>query len=542
MAVSAAERQFLLAQLERFAQTDLENLWKQAEQLASEDFFSYVRDAFPDIADTYSQTAGQLAATWFEESDPASPYVAKVADPIVRERLVKSAEWALGGDGRQALDRMSGTLQRAVYDGARETTVLNVEATDSRFIRVARPDACPFCRMLATRTGEYAYKSKKSAGVEGRKYHDFCHCQAVEVRSNQTVDEVLTDEQRKLFQQWSDEYEKATANAGTTANTKKIMSEWRSQIASTPTGVTKLDRSVLDNASTVEQVGDFIRAKHGINVDGLIKSPMAQGIPIDTSIARGTDVLSAAKAAKPHFIDARTAKEFAQSIDDVLTDLPYLELDEFKADFYPSGNPLGSMAHAGQRVGPQRGTGASRVVINQFADAEGDKPGTAYERYRKSVASDLFDNRYKEELIKRPAYAVGVHEVGHVVHFNGGDPNEVTTNCFKALREHIMQTPEAKALRETILRDKPGAFERLAGNRLELMPEYEDFEKQWFRDNLVSAYSFKDNDRNTGIPDGYEMLSEAFADVRLRGEKAETASKIVHRVMVDAAEKNKAKN
>jgi hypothetical protein len=347
-------------------------------------------------------------------------------------------------------------------------------------------------------------------------------------------------ESARLVDQWNEQYEKAIANAGGSSNVKLILKEWRSQGATvSPASVAALDRSVLDNASTVEQVGNFIQAKHGINVDGLINSPMKQGIPLDVSIQRGADILSAAKAAKPHYVDARTAREFGQAIDDVLTDMPFLELDEFKADFYPSGNPLSSIAHAGQRVGPAQGSGSSRLVINQFADAEGDVQGSAYERYRKGVAQDSHDNRYKAEVERRPAYAVSVHEMGHVIHFNGGKPSDVSTQCFLALRENILQTPEAQALKERILREKPGAFERLAGGRLELMPEYEELERQWFRDNLVSAYSFKDGDRSTGIPDSYEMLAEAFADVKLRGAEAEIASKIVHRVMVDAARKNK---
>lgn len=541
MPISVAERQYILNQLERLARTDLDALWNLAETLPSGEFFAFMRDALPELADTYHQTSGQLAATWFEQSNPASDYVAKVAEPIARERLQKSTEWALGGDGLVAKDRMAGTLQRALYEGSRETIVVNVESTGSRWLRVARADACPFCRMLATRTGDYAYTSRKSALVRssGRRYHDLCHCQAVEVRENQTVDEVLTDEQRRLLQQWDDEYQKAVANAGST-NTTAVMSAWREQIAATPATET-LSRKMLDDATTVEQAANYIKAKHGINVDGLINSPMAQGIPIETSLARGVDVISAAKAAKPHFVDARTAREFSQAIDDVMTELPFIELDEFKADFYPSGNPLSSMAHAGQRVGPERGNGAQRLVINQFADAEGDVPGTAYDRYRKAISAESYDSRYKGAAASRPAYAVGVHEMGHVIHFNGGDADAVSTKAFIALREHIMQTPEAQALREKIISEKAGAFQRLAGGRLELMPEYEDFERQWFRDNLVSAYSFKDGTRSTGIPDRYESLAEAYTDVRLRGDKAETASKIIYDVMVGAARRNKAK-
>jgi hypothetical protein len=78
-------------------------------------------------------------------------------------------------------------------------------------------------------------------------------------------------------------------------------------------------------------------------------------------------------------------------------------------------------------------------------------------------------------------------------------------------------------------------MERLYGNRFEITPEFEELEKNWIRKNLVSAYSFKDSDRDKGVY-WTEALAEAFADVELRGEQAETASRIIHKAMVDAAE------
>lgn len=550
MPVSPAEREYVLSQIGRFAETDLNNLWRQAEQLGTEEFFAYVRDGFVELANGYHQTTGQLAATWFEESDLGSSFVARVAEPITPDRLLNSANWALGGDGVQGLARMQGSMQRAVYDGARDTVVLNAEATRSRWIRVARANACEFCRMLATRSGDYAYLTRESAQTVtgtlarnrrkgarkmGSKFHDDCYCTAVEVRDNQSVEDVLTEDKLRLYEQWSDEYDKAVANAGTT-DTKKVLAAWREQTASTPPATPAsgpLDRAVLDSANSVEQAAIYIRAKHGISVDALIDSPLSRGVPIEESIRRGTDPLRAAKAAKPHYIDARTAREMAQAVDDVLEKYPFLELDELAADFYPVGNPLGSMAHAKVKL-DQNGkwVGAQRVTINQFADAEGDKPGTSYERYVQWALSDANDEGYKAETAKRPVYAVIVHEMGHVVDFNSG--GSARQKAALALREYILQTPEAQKLRQKILDEKPGAFERLYGNRLEITPEYEKLEKRWLKKNLVSAYSFTDSDRNKSI-NLTEALAEAFADVELRGDKATQASKIIHKAMLDAA-------
>lgn len=160
--------------------------------------------------------AASLSGVWFEES-LAVPAV--LADPIPIERLQSSASWALGADGRKALDRLSHTTQRAVYDGARDTTLVNVERNDMRWARDARPDACSFCRLLATRTDQYLYKSRDTAAT---KVHDDCRCLPIEVIDPDDYE--LPDH----VQQWEEEYLKARANAGT-GDPKQILAAWRAQ-------------------------------------------------------------------------------------------------------------------------------------------------------------------------------------------------------------------------------------------------------------------------------------------------------------------------
>lgn len=139
-------------QLGQRSKEDMIRLWDAAGRLADVDFFEYVRDAFPDIVIPYNQLAAEFSASAFEEDFPGMVVTAVVADPPAVEALRKSAEWALGADGRKALDRMGGTLQRHIYDGDRDTTVANAEILGMRWVRVARPNACAFCRLLASRT------------------------------------------------------------------------------------------------------------------------------------------------------------------------------------------------------------------------------------------------------------------------------------------------------------------------------------------------------------------------------------------------------
>lgn len=236
MAVSAQERQFLLNQLTKLAVADLANLWKQADRLADIDFAAFVINAFPELVSPFSEAAAQLAATWFEQSSPSSSYVATTAPPIAEERLLSSARWALGGDGLQGLERLKGTMQRAVFDGARQTTLINVKQDPgSRWVRHARPDACAFCRLLATRYSDPKYwyhstdsalKAGSSRRIRGARvaddYHDDCRCVAVEVREGQDY------EPPEYVHEWNDQYDKAWANDGT-GQLKGVLKQWRAQ-------------------------------------------------------------------------------------------------------------------------------------------------------------------------------------------------------------------------------------------------------------------------------------------------------------------------
>lgn len=221
MAVSAAERRFLLGQVNVLAATELGNLWAQASRLSDVDFAAYVTAGYPALAEPFVDVAASLAATWFELSDPASAYQAVTAPRPPVAQLESSARWALGANGDAAVARLEGSLQRTVFNGARDTTLLNVERTDSKWARVALPTACAFCRLLATR--EDAYRSRETAA---RDVHDHCSCQPLEVRGDQDWTRLVDNEYLDTVTRWGDEYEKARAEAGT-GSPQQILSAWR---------------------------------------------------------------------------------------------------------------------------------------------------------------------------------------------------------------------------------------------------------------------------------------------------------------------------
>lgn len=214
MPVLAPERRSLLSELVRLATLDLSAMWRNASSQSSIDFPLYVAEAYPEVVDPYVAAAAMMSASWFEESDPSSNYIAVTAPLPEREQLSSNAVWALKSLGDQGLSNLEGSLNRAVFDGARESTRLNVEATESRWAVHARPSACPWCKMMVTRGAVYL-----SAATALKACHDNGHCVAMEDRNG-------TYEQPTYFEQWEEEYLKARDNAGS-GDPKAIQAAWR---------------------------------------------------------------------------------------------------------------------------------------------------------------------------------------------------------------------------------------------------------------------------------------------------------------------------
>lgn len=75
------------------------------------------------------------------------------------------------------------------------------------------------------KTIDMSYTSKKSASIraDGHKYHDHCDCEPVPIFDGQTPADVSPN-----FHDYQDQYYKATAEAGTSRDVKKILASMRS--------------------------------------------------------------------------------------------------------------------------------------------------------------------------------------------------------------------------------------------------------------------------------------------------------------------------
>jgi hypothetical protein len=259
LAVSAAERRFILDNLTRLAEADIRAMWRLAEAQSDVEFAAYVIEAFPEIVGPYYELASQASATFFEEDFPAINQAPVLADSLPDQKLRNSARWALRADGDQAVSRMVGSTQRAVYDADRETTVQNAGRAGMSYVRVARPNACAFCRLLASRaangetysaagviqkidpeTGKpfkdgrlttvtYGRRRSNSKQKVGKEYHDFCHCVAQAIPRGVDPMEYLQlnePEAAELAARWDAEYLDARGKAES-EDPRAILSEWR---------------------------------------------------------------------------------------------------------------------------------------------------------------------------------------------------------------------------------------------------------------------------------------------------------------------------
>lgn len=99
----------------------------------------------------------------------------------------------------RVIERLSGATQRYVTTVARDTITENAEREGVRWARHAKPDACAFCRLLATRGPDYLTKESAQfvVGQNGRTrgdrkigelYHDDCGCIPVPVRGGDSYE------------------------------------------------------------------------------------------------------------------------------------------------------------------------------------------------------------------------------------------------------------------------------------------------------------------------------------------------------------------
>jgi hypothetical protein len=212
----------------------------------------------PEIVGPYITASGELAATWYEDlrsSSVGGTYYATASGELNQARINSLVRYGVkplfGQSSSTVLSLIGGGVQRMVSGAGRATIADNASRDRVRvgFARIARPDACAFCGMLASRGAEYASEAsaggvvgrgvsaastKGKAGGQGKglrgrgsraigsnDYHDSCHCVVAPVFRGDTF---ATEAAAPFKALYDDAFE---INEGGAISAKETLANWR---------------------------------------------------------------------------------------------------------------------------------------------------------------------------------------------------------------------------------------------------------------------------------------------------------------------------
>lgn len=241
----ATEYRGILTEINRLAQRDLVALWQHFSDRSKDEFFAAMRDGVPEVVALYRAMAADTAGLFFDETQGLGLDLVAQADVLVPnyEQLERNLRWAYyGAQSTNVLSLVGGIVQKHVVDGSRDYAIEVMGA--QTWVRDARPGACTFCRLLATRgvvnqaTGRMTagFSSEDAAAVKGgsgrtrsaksgrssrpigEAFHENCMCLPV-----------LQDEYEvpAYVEGWLDEYNQAYENIGDARDLSAILAEMR---------------------------------------------------------------------------------------------------------------------------------------------------------------------------------------------------------------------------------------------------------------------------------------------------------------------------
>ncbi len=167
---------------------------------ATQDDPKTLQDAYPPTVDPYIAAGATLSAEWYSSLAPDKPFVVEPAPPPPVDALKTNVRWALTQP--DTVLALAGSAERHIFTATRDTVTQNAVREKVRFARYASANACPWCRVLATRGA--AYHTAEGA-VKG---HDNCHCIAVPIRGGDTYSPP------DYVKQWEQDYNAARSEVG----------------------------------------------------------------------------------------------------------------------------------------------------------------------------------------------------------------------------------------------------------------------------------------------------------------------------------------
>lgn len=218
MSRAVPEFRQLLVSLADDLGSKIDRLGESVGRLDRGELLAFITDAYPELVTPYIAEAQDATATWYEDQPTLAGAKRFHAEPAALpsvEQLATSGRWAIGQSDSAAA--LKGSAKRSIFRGSRNTVVANARREGVRWARYARPGACGFCRMLATRSvtvGGSLYLSEGTALAASRSHivkgHDWCTCLVVPDRDGEYVGP-------DYVQQWAADYERATKEGARSA-------------------------------------------------------------------------------------------------------------------------------------------------------------------------------------------------------------------------------------------------------------------------------------------------------------------------------------
>ena len=176
----------LLVQLSSNADRDLAALWAQLDRETVKDG---LMDVMPALIGDYGDAAAVVTADWYDDyrgdRGVGGIYTAEPFVPDLGPEALAGWGSALAqGNWDTALSKISGGVASRLMTASRATITDNtfLDPDAAGWQRLARPDGCGFCQMLAGRAELY-----RSRGTADFASHDGCHCTAIPAFGGQPV-------------------------------------------------------------------------------------------------------------------------------------------------------------------------------------------------------------------------------------------------------------------------------------------------------------------------------------------------------------------
>lgn len=249
-----------LGRLAALARRDLKAFLAETRGMDPARLRDVLEAILPDLDGPYTAAAAQVAAAFYDDLRPAPGVFAPVlADDVMSPELAGvRARWGVGplftgGSIDDVESLLGGALQASIFDSARDTISGSAAADPVKvgYQRMARPGACAFCGLLASRGAVYGDDSGRvkgrgssrtgydadgrrlrggiGGGVKprgsraiGEKYHDDCKCVVVPVWAGTDMAELAASEEAAF----ADKY-KLARNSASSSSTKDVLAAWR---------------------------------------------------------------------------------------------------------------------------------------------------------------------------------------------------------------------------------------------------------------------------------------------------------------------------